>query len=245
MIQIIPSLAIMDGKCVRLRQGNFDDVQVYDENPLDLAKSFEDHGIQHLHMIDLEGSKQGKTINFDMLYMIAKTTNLKISYGGGLANDEDIVKTLEYGATQATLGTIAVKDRELVASWLISFGRNKIMLSADALDGIIHVSGWQRKTNILLTDFISFFHDRGVQYVKCSDIARDGLMKGPNFELYRKLVNLFPALRFIASGGISKMDDIKRLADIGVYGVIVGKALYEKAISLHEIENYITSSVNS
>jgi len=243
MIEIIPSLAIMDGKCVRLRQGNFNDMQVYDDSPIDIAKSFEDHGMRSLHVIDLQGSKQGKTINLDMLYMIARSTELNISYGGGLNNDGDVSKAFEYGAKQATIGTMAVKDRELVASWIISFGRKKIMLSADALDGIIQISGWQQKTNVLLTDFISYFHDRGIQYVKCSDIARDGLLAGPNFELYRKLVQLFPGVRFIASGGVSSITDIKKLSDIGVYGVIVGKALYEKTISLNEIEAYLSARV--
>jgi phosphoribosylformimino-5-aminoimidazole carboxamide ribotide isomerase len=238
MIEIIPSLSILNGKAVRLSQGDYDKKIVYQEQPLEIAERFEDHGVRSLHLIDLDGARLGSVVNYAALEMIAHHTKLHIDFGGGINNDGEIAKAFEYGAKSVTVGSAAVTDRELFSGWLMSYGRNKLVLSADSDQGKIVVRGRQRGTNTDLLEFINFFYEKSLLYVKCADNERDGMLQGPNLALYRLLMDTFPGLQLLASGGVSSMDDIKALEDMGVYGVIVGKAFYEGNITLKDLEHH-------
>jgi phosphoribosylformimino-5-aminoimidazole carboxamide ribotide isomerase len=240
MIQIIPSLAVIGGKCVRLQQGNFNAITVYDKKPLEFAQEFEDNGITMLHLIDLEGSKAGKVVNLDTLYSIVKNTKILVDFGGGITEDGELHKVFEYGASMATVGSLAVTNKALFSSWLVSFGRKKLRLSADALNGKIHIKGWQKATETDLMELIADFYERGGIYLKCSDISKDGLLAGTNLELYKQILQKYPSLHLTASGGVSSIDDIKALEQIGVKSVIVGKAIYENKISLSEINRLVS-----
>ncbi|MEN7550246.1 1-(5-phosphoribosyl)-5-[(5-phosphoribosylamino)methylideneamino] imidazole-4-carboxamide isomerase [Rapidithrix thailandica] len=237
MIEIIPSISVIEGKCVKLQQGDYNKKVVYDQSPIDIAKKFEDHGIKKLHLIDLDGALEGRVINYDILELITGHTDLEVNFGGGINTDGDINKVYEYGAKSVTVGSLAIYNKHLFASWLISFGRNKICLSADAMDGKIRVRGWQNATDLDLMDFVDYYYQRSVLYVKCSDVSRDGLLQGPAFGMYQSLIQRFPKLRIIASGGISSVADIHKLEELGVHGVIIGKAYYEGKVSLKEIEH--------
>lgn len=242
MIEIIPSLSVADNKCVRLSQGDYDKPVVYGEQPLTIAQRFEENGIKQIHLIDLDGAKSGQVRNLDVLELISGHTNLDINYGGGISTDGDVQKVREYGAKMITVGSLAHSNPKLFASWIISFGRDIICLSADAWKGgKIQVRGWQTSTDVDLFEHIDFFYNRSVQYVKCSDVERDGLLDGPNFKLYEKLMKDYPELKVFASGGVSSIDDIKRLNDLGVHGVIFGRAYYENQISLNEIDKFMSN----
>lgn len=236
MIQIIPSISIINGKLTRLKQGDFERETVYQDSPIDIAKQFEDYGIQKIHIVDLDGVRKGAPVNYHILQSIAGYTNLKIDFSGGIRTDGDINKAYEHGATSITASSIAINKRELFSSWLMSYGREKITLGADAKDGKITIRGWQDATNYDLEEHIDYFYMRGIKYVKCSDVEKDGILEGPNFELYKKIVSLFPHIHFLASGGVRSVDDIKKLADIGIKGVIFGRAYYEGNLSLKDIE---------
>ncbi|NVJ46859.1 MAG: 1-(5-phosphoribosyl)-5-[(5-phosphoribosylamino)methylideneamino] imidazole-4-carboxamide isomerase [Cytophagia bacterium] len=236
MIQIIPSISIINGKLTRLKQGDFERETVYQDSPIDIAKQFEDYGIQKIHIVDLDGVRKGAPVNYHILQSIAGYTNLKIDFSGGIRTDGDINKAYEHGATSITASSIAINKRELFSSWLMSYGREKITLGADAKDGKITIRGWQDATNYDLEEHIDYFYMRGIKYVKCSDVEKDGILEGPNFELYKKMVSLFPHIHFLASGGVRSVDDIKKLADIGIKGVIFGRAYYEGNLSLKDIE---------
>lgn len=242
MIEVIPSIAIYEGKVVRLKQGDFTSKITYSISPIDQAKQFEDHGVHQVHLIDLEGAKQGRAINVDMLQLVSGHTELKISYGGGINNDEDILKVFEFGAEMATIGSMAVRERELFSSWLISYGRKKLMLSADTFHGKIKTKGWQKETEEDLFDLLDHYYECSIEYVKCADIAKDGLMDGPNFKLYEDILKRYPDMKLIASGGLSCVDDFKRLEDIGVYAAIFGKAYYENKISLSDLDRYFATA---
>lgn len=242
MIQIIPSIAIIDGKVIRLKQGDFSQEKVYDETPIDLANSFEDHGIEVVHLVDLDGARRGQPVNYHILEAIASYTNLKVDFSGGISTDGDISKAYEYGAKYITAASTAIDNKELFASWIISYGREKITLGADAIDGKISIRGWQRNTNIDLFDHIDYFYQRGLKYVKTTDITKEGTMGGPAFGLYEKLIKTFPGLCILASGGVRNTDDIKRLNDIGVFAVIFGKAFYEGKIKLKELDQFLAKS---
>jgi phosphoribosylformimino-5-aminoimidazole carboxamide ribotide isomerase len=245
MIELIPSLSVIGGKCVRLSQGDYASMTVYPESPLEVAKRFEDHGIKRLHLIDLDGAKAGKVINYPILELIAGHTDLFIDFGGGLSNDGEIDKAFEYGAGMVNIGSAAANNRERFSDWVITYGRTKIMLSADAISGKVSTGGRQTKTDIDIIDYIEYFYDKSLLYLKCADVSKDGMMQGPALELYKQIIDKFPDLRIFASGGIGSLDDIKRLEDAGVYGAIFGKAFYEGKISLKDMETYIVQATNS
>lgn len=241
-MQIIPSISIIDGKVIRLQQGDYSKEKVYDQTPIDLAKSFEDHGIEVVHLVDLDGAKKGQPVNYHILEAIAGYTNLKVDFTGGIHTDGDISKAYEYGASYITAASIAVSRKELFASWIVSYGREKITLGADALDGKISIRGWQKKTELDIFEHIDYFYSRGLKYVKTTDISRDGVMLGPAFDLYKSIIDKFQDICVLASGGVRNIDDIQRLNDIGVFAVIFGKAFYEGRINLKELEKFIVKS---
>lgn len=238
MIQIIPAIDIIDGKCVRLTQGDYAQKKIYNENPLEVARSFHDAGIQRLHLVDLDGAREKRIINYKVLETIAAQTPLVIDFGGGLQSDEDLRIAFESGAAQVTGGSIAVKAPEVFLGWLEKFGNERIILGADAREGKIAVSGWQETTGIPLFDFLEDYVAKGIKYTISTDVAKDGLLQGPSTGLYQQIGEKFPGLCLIASGGISAMEDILALNALGIYGVIVGKAIYENRISLKEIEQF-------
>jgi phosphoribosylformimino-5-aminoimidazole carboxamide ribotide isomerase len=237
-IEIIPAIDIIGGKCVRLSQGDYERKTVYNEHPLEVARMFEDAGINRLHLVDLDGAKAKHIVNYKVLEQIASKTKLIIDFGGGLKSDEDLKVAFKSGASMVTGGSIAVKEPDLFLSWLEKFGSEKIILGADAKDGKIAVSGWQESTELSVVKFIVEFHKKGIFKVISTDISRDGMLSGPAFELYAEIMETLPDVEIIASGGIASMDDIYKLAEMEVPGVITGKAIYEGKISLKDIENY-------
>ncbi len=255
-MRIIPAIDIIEGKCVRLSKGDYDTKKVYNEHPLEVAKQFEDHGIRYLHLVDLDGAKSSHIVNHKVLEEIASKTSLKIDFGGGLKTDEDLHIAFESGATQITGGSIAVKDPTTFFGWLKTYGREKIILGADVKNEKIAVSGWQEASEVSLIPFVKQFQKKGGNYVICTDIAKDGMLEGPAFELYQKLLNetkvhrteIGPSgvedfeeigIRLIASGGISTYEELPKLQQIGCEGVIIGKAIYENRISLKQLERHI------
>lgn len=238
-MKIVPSITVIKGKTIRLTKGDFNSEKVYDVSPLEVAKKFEDAGIERIHLIDLEGAKKGSPVNYPTLETISGYTDMKINFAGGIHTDGDISKSFEFGATSITSATIAVYNKELFTSWLMSYGRSKIALGADSLNGLIRIGGWQKETKIDLFDHIGYFYDRGLQYLKTTDISKDGALEGPSFDLYQKIMEKFPDIKVFASGGIRNIDDIKKLKDLGIYGVIFGKAFYEGKITLKELESLI------
>jgi phosphoribosylformimino-5-aminoimidazole carboxamide ribotide isomerase len=238
-MRIIPAIDIINGKCVRLSKGDYATQKIYNENPLEVAKMFEAHGVKNLHLVDLDGAKASHIVNHKVLETIAANTNLSIDFGGGLKSDEDLRIAFESGAKQITGGSIAVKNRETFKSWLQKFGADKIILGADAMDEKVAVSGWLEESNEALIPFIQSYMKEGVSYVICTDISKDGMLQGPSFDLYQKILNTTPNVKLIASGGISTYDELPRLAEMGCEGTIVGKAIYEHKISMKQIENFI------
>jgi len=248
-MRIIPAIDIIDGKCVRLSKGDYDTKIIYNENPLEVAKSFEAHGIEYLHLVDLDGAKSSKIVNYKILEQIATQTSLKIDFGGGLKSDDDLKIAFESGANQITGGSIAVKNRVIFEKWISEYGSDKIILGADAKDEKIAVSGWLEDSNEDLIPFIQDYQTKGIQYVICTDIAKDGMLEGPSFDLYKKILgqgtiitddkNIFRKVKLIASGGISTFDELPKLAELGCEGTIIGKAIYEGRITLKQLENYI------
>jgi len=238
-MRIIPAIDIIDGKCVRLSKGDYNTKIIYNENPLEVAKEFEAHGIEYLHLVDLDGAKSSKIVNYKILEQIATQTNLKIDFGGGLKADSDLKIAFESGANQITGGSIAVKNREVFEKWIQVYGSDKIILGADANNEKIAVSGWLEDSDEDLIPFIQDYQSKGIQYVICTDIAKDGMLQGPSFDLYAKILEQTPGINLIASGGISTFDELPKLAEIGCEGTIIGKAIYEGKISLKQLENYI------
>jgi len=239
MIEIIPAIDIIDGKCVRLTQGDYSQKKIYNESPLEVAKMFEDAGIKKLHLVDLDGAKQKKLVNHKILESIASKTALKIDFGGGIQSDEAISKAFEFGASQVTGGSIAIKNPELFLSWLEQYGPEKIILGADAKNEKIAVSGWEESTEVWIYDFLEKYIAAGIQYTISTDVAKDGLLQGPSVDLYKNMQDRFPELKIIASGGVSGMKDIEELSELNIYGVIVGKAIYEGRISMKDIESFL------
>jgi phosphoribosylformimino-5-aminoimidazole carboxamide ribotide isomerase len=239
MIQIIPSIAIREGKVIRLHQGDFDREKVYEHSPVDLAKSFEDHGIEVLHLVDLDGARRGQPVNYHILEAIAGHTNLKVDFSGGINTDGDISKAYEYGASYITAASVAAMNKELFASWIVSYGREKITLGADARRGRIAIRGWIRDTDLDIMDHIAYFYNRGLKYVKTTDIEKEGALQGPAFKLFENIINTFPDICVLASGGVRNLDDIKKLNDMGVFAAIIGKALYEGNLKLKELESFL------
>lgn len=243
-MRIIPAIDIIDGKCVRLSKGDYDTKKIYNENPLEVAKNFEAHGIQYLHLVDLDGAKSKHIVNHNILEQIASQTSLQVDFGGGLKTDDDLRIAFESGAAQITGGSIAVKDAGTFLGWVAKHGADKIILGADAMDEKVAVSGWQEESKEELLPFIQSYKEKGIQYVICTDISKDGMLEGPSFELYQKILantTEEPPLNLIASGGISTFDELPELAELGCEGTIIGKAIYENRISLKQLETYILS----
>lgn len=242
MIRLIPSISVMKNKIIRLTRGDYDHPAFYESNPVDLALQFQDHGIDHLHLVDLEGAKNGKLVNYNLLETLAGHTDLSINATGGIQTDGDISKAYEYGADQITAASIAVRLPELFASWIISYGREKVVLGADARKLKVATNGWQENTEIDIFDHIEYFYNHGLQYVKITDIDKDGLLEGPSFELYQEVFNRFPGIKILASGGVRNLDDIKKLNDNGVFGVIFGKAFFENKITLNDLDSFLAKA---
>ena len=238
-MRIIPAIDIIDGKCVRLTKGDYNTKKVYNENPLEIAKAFEGAGIQYLHVVDLDGAKASSIVNYKTLEQLATKTNLKIDFGGGLKSDEDLKIAFESGANQITGGSIAVKKPDIFENWIQSYGSDKIILGADCKNEKIAVSGWLEESDLNVIPFISKYQSKGIDYVICTDISKDGMLEGPSFDLYKRILSEVSSIRLIASGGISEFDELPKLAEMGCEGVIIGKAIYENRISLKELENFI------
>lgn len=241
-MRIIPAIDIIEGKCVRLSKGDYNTKKIYNESPLEVAKQFEAHGIEFLHLVDLDGAKSKHIVNHKVLEQIATKTNLKIDFGGGLKTDDDLRIAFESGANQITGGSIAVKNVSVFKNWLTLYGSEKIILGADATNEKIAVSGWLEESDQELIPFVENYQKEGVSYVICTDISKDGMLQGPSFELYKKMLNRIQGIKLIASGGISTFDELPKLAEIGCEGTIIGKAIYENRIDLKQLENYILQS---
>lgn len=265
-MRIIPAIDIIDGKCVRLTKGDYDTKKVYNENPVEVAKEFQDAGIQYLHVVDLDGAKASHIVNYKVLEQIATKTDLKIDFGGGLKSNEDLRIAFDSGANQITGGSIAVKNPTVFEGWIQQYGSDKIILGADCHpDGSgekIAISGWQEESDLEVIPFIQSYQAKGIQYVICTDISKDGMLQGPSFGLYQRILNetviptnmeesqrdlstalkVTKGVKLIASGGISQFDELPKLAELGCEGVIIGKAIYENRITLRELENYIIKS---
>ena len=241
-MRIIPAIDIIEGKCVRLTKGDYSTKKIYNESPLEVAKEFEAAGIQYLHVVDLDGAKASHIVNYKVLEQIASKTNLKIDFGGGLKSDEDLKIAFNSGANQITGGSIAVKNPKTFKSWIAKFGADKIILGADCNNEKIAVSGWQEESDLEVIPFIKGYQSKGISYVICTDISKDGMLEGPSFELYQRILENTPKIKLIASGGISTFDEIPKLANMNCEGVIIGKAIYENRITLKELETYILTS---
>ena len=241
-MRIIPAIDIIDGKCVRLSKGDYATKKIYNEHPLEVAKAFEGVGIKYLHLVDLDGAKSKQIINYGILEQIATKTNLKIDFGGGLKSDKDLNIAFECGANQITGGSIAVKDPEVFKAWLKAYGPDKIILGADAKDEKVAISGWLESSDKELIPFIEGYKKEGVNYVICTDISKDGMLQGPSFELYSRILKQVPTIALIASGGISHFDELAKLSDMGCEGTIIGKAIYENRISMKQLEQFILSN---
>ncbi|WP_034058931.1 1-(5-phosphoribosyl)-5-[(5-phosphoribosylamino)methylideneamino]imidazole-4-carboxamide isomerase [Lacinutrix jangbogonensis] len=244
-MRIIPAIDIIDGKCVRLSKGDYNTKKIYNESPLEVAKAFEASGIEYLHVVDLDGAKAKHIVNHKVLEQIATRTNLKIDFGGGLKTNKDLGIAFNSGASQITGGSIAVKNPEIFQEWLTKFGNNKIILGADCNNENIAISGWLEESDLKVIPFINEYQKKGVRYVICTDISKDGMLEGPSFELYSRILREChseqseESIKLIASGGVSTFDELPKLAKLGCEGVIIGKAIYENRISLKQLENFI------
>ena len=239
MIEIIPAIDIIDGKCVRLSQGDYNQKTIYNESPLEVAKMFEDHGIHRLHLVDLDGAKANHIVNHKVLEQIATRTALAVDFGGGLKNDSDVYIAFECGAQMITGGSIAVKNPDVFTSWIKTFGPEKIILGADVKDKMIAVNGWQEETKVELFDFVKEYMEKGIYKVICTDISKDGMLQGPAIGLYKEMLESFPSLFLIASGGVSSLEDIIALDEAKVPAVIFGKAIYEGRVSMKDLKRFL------
>ncbi len=237
-MQIIPAIDLIEGKCVRLTEGDYAQKKIYNEDPLEVAKQFEGVGLMRLHLVDLDGAKAGAVVNWKVLEKIANKTSLKIDFGGGIKTEAALKSVLDTGATYATIGSLAVKSREIFEEWIARFGAAVFMLGADVYEEKIAVGGWIEKTNIDVYDFIGSYMNKGVTQLFCTDIQKDGKLEGPSLILYEKIITQYPALQLIASGGVSQLKDLEELRTIGCAAAIVGKAIYENKISLDELSRF-------
>lgn len=238
-MRIVPAIDIMNGKCVRLTKGNFDTMKTYNENPLEVAREFEANGIEYLHLVDLDGAKSDQIIHYKILQQIATHTKLRIDFGGGIKSENDVRIAFENGAAQITAGSIAKNNPELFKSWLNVYGNEKIILGADAQNRKIATHGWLQSSDTDVVQFISDWHAKGIEYVICTDIARDGTLQGAAVDLYTEILQQVP-VKLIASGGISGMADLFNMKNIGCEAAIIGKAIYEGKISLPELQKHIS-----
>jgi phosphoribosylformimino-5-aminoimidazole carboxamide ribotide isomerase len=235
---IIPAIDLIGGKCVRLSQGDYSSKKEYHDDPLEMAKRFEGVGIQRLHLVDLDGAKAKKIVNAEVLERICAGTSLQVDFGGGIQADEEIEKAFALGAKQVTGGSIAVKNATLFQAWISKYGSEKIILGADAKNKKIAVGGWEETTSVDLIPFIKDYVAKGISYVICTDVAKDGLLQGPSTDLYKEILQEIPGVKLIASGGVSSVADLEELEKIGVYGTIVGKAYYEGRVTLEELASF-------
>lgn len=244
MFEIIPSIWLINGKCVRLKRGDFTTEEVISTNPLGIAQEFESIGLKRLHLVDLDGARRGEPKNYHILEAIAGYTDLLIDFTGGITTDGDVIKCFEFGAKTVTISSAAANHPERFGQFILSYGREKINLAADCnpVDNKIKIRGWLKKTSIDLYDHIEFFYERGLKYLKCSDVSRDGVMEGPNLELYKNVIARFPNIHLAASGGVRGIDDFKALRDIGVKASVFGRAYYEGKISLSDLEKFVAES---
>lgn len=244
-MRIIPAIDIIDGKCVRLTKGDYETKKIYNENPLEVAKMFEASGIEYLHLVDLDGAKAQHIVNYRVLEQIASKTKLKIDFGGGLKTNEDLHIAFNSGARQITGGSIAVKDPNTFEGWINKYGAEKIILGADSNNGKIAISGWLEESSEEVIPFIKDYQKKSIKYVICTDISKDGMLEGPSFDLYKEIISECSnsssgqSIKLIASGGISEIDELPKLIELGCEGVIIGKAIYENRISLHQLEKFV------
>lgn len=238
MIDIIPAIDIIDGKCVRLSQGDYNSKKIYNENPVEVAKEFEAHGVRRLHVVDLDGAASHHIINYRALDQLASRTSLIIDFGGGIKSDEDLVIAFDNGAQMVTLGSIAVKNPELTIKWMDMYGQEKIILGADVKDRKIAINGWKEESGIELDDFLQKYTEKGITKVLCTDISKDGMMEGPSIDLYKNIMKVHPDMYLIASGGVSSIDDIYKLEEANIPAVVFGKAIYEGKIKLSDLYSF-------
>jgi len=235
MIELVPAIDIIGGRCVRLTKGDYDRKTVYDHSPLEMALLFERLGFRRLHMVDLEGAKSKHVVNIDVLKSITDHTNLTVDFGGGIKSEDDIRKAFDCGAAMVTVGSVAVTQKDLFCKWLDTFGPERIVLGADVRNGKISINGWKEDSDEDIISFLGYYVGKGVRHVLCTDISKDGTLAGPAFDLYRKILKSFPDIDLIASGGVSSADDVKRLAREGLPSAILGKAIYEGRIDIRTI----------
>lgn len=234
-MRIIPAIDIIDGKCVRLTQGDYGQKKIYNDDPVAVATQFENAGLKYLHLVDLDGAKAGSVINWSVIENITRKTSLIVDFGGGIKTDYEIKRLFASGVHQVNLGSIAVKNKPQVLNWLSEFGEDKIILSADVKNEMIAISGWQENSNITIFEFIGHYIKNGIKYITCTDINTDGMLQGPNISLYQKIIAEFPAIKLVASGGVSSIQDVRLLTEKGIDGIIIGKALYESKIELPDL----------
>ena len=236
-MRIVPAIDIINGKCVRLTQGDYGKMKIYNDNPVHVAKEFEDANLEYLHLVDLDGAKKGEVVNWKVIRDIQEGTALNVDFGGGVKTDEDVKELLDLGISQINVGSLAVKEPNKFIEWLGKFGSENFILSADVKGENVSINGWLEPTEFRLFDLVTKFVEHGLEYITVTDIATDGMLAGPNFGLYKKLKDKFPDLKIMASGGVGSIDDLKKLKKLNLYGVIVGKAIYEGKIKLDQLKN--------
>lgn len=234
-MNIIPAIDIIDGKCVRLTQGDYSQKKIYDDNPVEVAKRYEDHGFRYLHVVDLDGARSKHIVNIQVLQDITNATDLIVDFGGGVKSKEDIERAYKAGASRITGGSIAVREPELFGEWISQYGPDKIILGADVKDRHIAVGGWLETSDQDIIAFLEYYTKKAIRFVICTDISRDGVLEGPAIELYKELLVEFPGINLIASGGVGSIEDVEKLAETGVWGVIIGKAIYENRVKLNDL----------
>ena len=239
-MEIIPAIDIIEGKCVRLTHGDYNRKKIYNEHPLEVAKEFEGAGLQRLHLVDLDGAKTGAVKNWKAMEAIAGKTRLVVDFGGGIKSEKDLSVVFDSGAALATIGSMAVKEADVFSDWILRYGPDRFFLGADVKKEKITVSGWLEQTDIWVYDFIEKYMQKGLNRIFCTDVSKDGALEGPSLELYGNIVKKFPALHFVASGGVSSADDLYQLEEAGCKGVIIGKAIYEGRITLEELKSFVS-----
>ena len=240
---LVPAIDIINGQCVRLTKGDYDTKKVYNESPVEVAKAFEGAGLTHVHVVDLDGARAKHIVNAKVLEQIATQTSLQVDFGGGIKSETDLQTAFDCGASQVTLGSIAVSEPELVGEWLEKFGTEQLILGADAKNRRIATHGWEQDSGLDVIDFIKDYAQKGFEYVLCTDVAKDGMLAGPSLELYYEILEQLPEISLVASGGVTTMDDIYQCAELGCTAAIIGKAIYENKLSLKELERYQTEQM--
>lgn len=236
---IVPAIDIIDGKCVRLTKGDYDTKKIYNENPIEVAKEFEANGITHLHLVDLDGAKNGSVVNWKTLETIASTTKLQVDFSGGIKTKEAAKQAFDFGAAQIAIGSLAVKNPKEFVDWIWTFSEEKLILGADVINGKVAVSGWQETSTKDIYSYLDFYFEEGIDYVLCTDVSKDGMLQGPSFDLYNTILEEYEEIKLIASGGVSSVEDLLKLKEMGCYAAIVGKAFYEGKITIAQLKSFI------